>query len=132
MAKLNARKELTYCRAGHTPLLLYRSENQQCEELIPKGIGIGLPDGGKFSELLESIKISIKSGDVLIFYTDGVTETMNAKKAFFDEERLEKVVIKNAEKSAAEIKNAILAQLARFRGATLPHDDVTIVIMKAL
>ncbi len=131
MAKMNAKEELVLCRAGHTPLLHYRHADATCREIIPAGIGIGLPDGGKFDELLEEVSVDISPGDILLFYTDGVVETMNSRHNPFDDNRLQEVISANADKSAAEIKDGILTALARFRGAILPHDDVTMIVMKA-
>lgn len=67
---------------------------------------------------------------MLVFYTDGLVETMNTSKVEFDDFRLKQLIEANAAKSAREIQNAILAALARFRGAAPPLDDITLIVMK--
>ena len=130
IASVNAKPELTLCRAGHMPLIHYQHECKTCREVVPGGIGIGLPDHGRFAELLEETTVPFAPGDVLLFYTDGLVETMNTSKVEFDDFRLKQLIEANAAKPAREIQNAILSALARFRGAAPPLDDITLIVMK--
>lgn len=132
IASLNADRTLHFCRAGHVPLLHFQKSSGKCRSITPGGIGVGLQNNGKFDKLLEQIDIKVAAKDVLCFYTDGVVEAMNSDKVEFGEERLENLLCENADLPAQEIQNAILSALAQFRGATPPHDDLTLVIMKAI
>ena len=131
MASFNSDNSLHLCRAGHMPLIHYQKAQHHCREIVPPGIGVGLPECGKFNQELEEVDVKIAPGDVLVFYTDGVVETMNNVKSEFGEERLKRVVVENAEKPAAEIQDAILKSVAQFRGAAPFHDDLTMIVMKA-
>ena len=132
MASINADKKLHLCRAGHMPLIHYRKQENACQEIIPPGIGVGLPECGKFDRELKQVDVKTKPGDILVFYTDGVVETMNSVKSEFGEERLKRVIITNAGKPAAEIQDAILTAVAQFRGTAPFHDDLTMIVMKVL
>lgn len=131
MASFNGEAALRLCRAGHMPLLHYRVAEGRCSEVRPAGIGVGLCDGERFSRSLEEAQIDTQPGDVLILYTDGVVETMNAAQLTFEEQRLKRIVEANAARSARQIQDAILTALALFRGSALPHDDLTLIVMKA-
>ncbi len=131
MATIHANNKVTLCRAGHMPLMHFSSNGKGCREIMPAGIGLGLsPD--RFDELMEETQIDVESGDVLLFYTDGVVEMMNREKEEYGERRLKEVVAANRQKSAIELKDAILLSLATFRGSAPPHDDLTMIIMKRL
>lgn len=118
-------------RAGHTPVLHYKSGSASFEEVHAKGIGIGLNDKGVFEDTLEEVSIITESGDILVLYTDGVTETMNSFRAQYGEKRLEKIIGKNSDKSVDEIKKLIINDIKYFRGDTDAHDDLTLVLLKA-
>jgi sigma-B regulation protein RsbU (phosphoserine phosphatase) len=119
------------CRAGHTPVLHYKSGSDSFEEIHSKGIGIGLNDKGVFEDTLEEVSITTESNDILAMYTDGVTETMNSFREQYGEKRLEKVIRKNSDKSVHELKKLIINDLKYFRGNTAAHDDLTLVLLKA-
>lgn len=122
---------LNFCRAGHTPVIHFVCKTTTCSNLTPAGIGIGLRDNGLFEKVLEECTITTEPGDILLFYTDGVVECMNEHKEMFGEERLKKVIKDNSFKTAAEIQEAILISLQRFRTTDICDDDLTFVVLKA-
>ena len=69
-------------------------------------------------------------GDILIFYSDGISEARNHSLQEYQTERLEEIVIKNRQKSAPEIQKAILDDIHRFVGRAPQHDDMTIIVVK--
>lgn len=122
---------ITFCRAGHLPALCFSKENNSCSRLTPPGIGLGLTDSDLFQSTLQTESLTLKSGDILIFFSDGVTETMNTLNQEFGDTKLEKIILANSHKKASEIKNAILVNLNAFRGYPDPDDDISIVVIKA-
>ena len=68
-------------------------------------MGIGLSRNSVFENSLEEIKIHPKSGDILVFYTDGVTEAMNDYMQQYGEEMLKNIIIQNSDKSEKGYKN---------------------------
>jgi sigma-B regulation protein RsbU (phosphoserine phosphatase) len=79
---------------------------------------------------LEERQIEVAPGDLLIFYTDGVTEAMNATSQMFGEERLRAIVRANAGASAEQVCQAVLQALHNFIKDTPPSDDITLLIVK--
>lgn len=133
MASLEKDKcEIALSRAGHTPLIHYKAGISKAENITPVGLGVGLRDGGIFDKVLEEMVITTEPGDVLVFYTDGLTEAMDKNRNFFGEEKLMGVIEKYAHLSALLIQENIIKELELFRNNALPGDDTTLVIMKRL
>ena len=131
IASIDSGGKVKFCRAGHTPLLHFIKSKNEFEIINPKGIGIGLNDKGMFEKMLTEQTIETEKDDILFFYTDGVTEMMNINKLQFGEERIKKIIIENANKSAEEIKEKILQTIQRFRANAPVNDDLTMILLKA-
>lgn len=122
--------ELIIARAGHCPIL-YLSDSKQ-EYLKPDGLGLGLKTGNIFEDNIKEEKIVMKSGDVCVFYTDGVTESRSPEGEEFGYERLMDVVYQNKNKTSEEIKEAIIQTVWNYTDAKGYHDDLTIFVLKWL
>lgn len=131
VVSLSNSNELTICRAGHMPFIFYSTLEKKCTKLTPQGIGLGLTDKTIFNDSLKSDNLEMNTGDILLIFTDGVTETMNNYKQQFGEERLLNLIERNAQKSAKEIEIALLREINLFKRDASPHDDLTFVILKA-
>lgn len=123
--------KLKMCRAGHTPVLYYSSEKRICTEIKQNGMALGLSSGNLFENSLEEFEIETKKDDVIIFYSDGLTETMNLNRNEFGVDKVKEVLILNSHKSAEAIKNDILSEVSKFRGYAEVHDDLTMIVLKA-
>lgn len=130
LAEIDGSGKITHCRAGHNPIMHYRESDKSVELYSPVGMGIGLNDKGTFEKTLEVKEITTHKGDIIVFYTDGVTEAMNEIKKQYGQERLIKVIKGNAEKNTDEIKTALNNSLEFFRGDYPQNDDVTYIIIK--
>lgn len=119
-------KVLTYSNAGHNPLLVYKAKDISVEEENVKGTAIGFLEGYKY----RLGKINLSQGDILLYYTDGITEAENAQKELFGLERLKRVFLENSYKTASEIKEEILKELERFRDGHEQNDDITLLVVK--
>ncbi|MDX1613904.1 MAG: GAF domain-containing SpoIIE family protein phosphatase [Candidatus Promineifilaceae bacterium] len=118
--------QLQFTCAGHNPPLWYRTEKQSFIELNTEGIVLGV-----LSEIeLGEDTVDIVSGDVLVLYTDGVTEAMNADKDEFGLERLRRIIAKTADRSARAIRDAIVEEVKAFTEDVAQSDDLTLVIIK--
>ncbi len=122
---------ISICRAGHTPVLHYRKKEDDFVELKPNGLGIGFNNQDMFEKTLEVKKITPERGDILFFYTDGVTEAMNEYKQTYGEEFIKKIIQRNSDNSPELIKERIMQSIIGFRGNASVHDDLTMVILKA-
>lgn len=130
VAVFNHDGRLSLCRAGHLPVIHYSAKEKETKIYKPRGMGLGLTSSALFAETLEVQEIEPGSGDVLLFYTDGVSECMNEHGEFFGDERLHRIVHHNAHRPADHIKRDITYRLADFAGDTDQHDDITFVIFK--
>ena len=117
---------MTYVNAGHNPPVVFRSRDGTLEELQPTGIVLGAVENRKYT----SRTLSIGPGDVIIMYTDGVTESINTTEELFGEERLGAIIRKSAHLPAQEILNRILSGVQEFTGDMPQFDDITLLVIK--
>lgn len=126
MAQLDPQSgHLTYVNAGHNPPLLVRG-SQVAETLGEGGMVLGLLDSVPYAEG----SIQMQSGDVLLIYSDGVTETWNPKDEEFGEDGLVAVATRCSHLSAAGIEAEILKQLDTFAEGAKATDDRTLIVLK--
>jgi sigma-B regulation protein RsbU (phosphoserine phosphatase) len=113
---------LTYANAGHNPLLLVARDGR-VERLHPGGTVLGV-----FAEsTYEQGDLPIGSGDRLLFYTDGITESRSASGDEFTEERLVESALRHRALAAEEMQAAILADVNAFN-AGIFEDDATLIV----
>ena len=117
-------------RAGHPPSFHYKKESKEFVTVSPQGLGIGLNDKGIFEKTLEEYTFKPAKDDIVIIYSDGITEAMNMYHDLFGEENLKRVIGNSAEKPSEEIKEAILRAVVAFRGRANQNDDLTMVVLK--
>lgn len=122
------RKSITYVNAGHNPPILFREEADQPILLEAGGVILGaMPSLMPY----ESDTIDIKKGDLLVFFTDGITEALNPEQTEeYEEHRLTECIRKNRHKSSQEIQDAIIADINEFSN-NIQYDDITIIVIKA-
>ncbi|MGH7242970.1 MAG: PP2C family protein-serine/threonine phosphatase [Phycisphaerales bacterium] len=123
---------VVYSSAGHNPPRLLREG--QIHSLEEAG---GLPLGILFDQRYPEATAILRPGDVLVLYTDGITEAMapitrNGSRELFGTERLDQVLIAHSKSTADEIVTAIRAAVTEFRAGTAPTDDQTIVVMRRM
>ncbi|MGD8794779.1 MAG: SpoIIE family protein phosphatase [Anaerolineae bacterium] len=117
---------VTYANAGHPPsYLLSAQPGSAFRALAGTGMALGVLETEQWGQ--ETVMIG--PGDVLLLYTDGVTDTFSPRKTRFGNQGLLEVAREHAGRSAGEIKTAILAALDHFAGDTPQLDDVTLVVL---
>ncbi|MGL5796850.1 MAG: SpoIIE family protein phosphatase, partial [Cetobacterium sp.] len=119
-------KILTYSNAGHNPLVVYNSITQSIESHSVKGVAIGFLDDYNYKQ--GELKLNI--GDVVIYYTDGITEAENNAKELFGIERLKNILLQTATLSSKEIKQKLLSEVNLFQNGCEQNDDITFVVIK--
>jgi serine phosphatase RsbU (regulator of sigma subunit) len=122
------KKNLIFSRSGHTPALFYRVEKGECIELAPRGMALGLNNFSQ--EGTEELRLPYQSGDILFFFSDGLSEIMNAEEKMLGVADLKEMLIRHAGLSALEIKEKILAKAIAFSEGMANADDLTFVVMK--
>jgi len=119
-------RTLTYANSGHPPPLHFNSSAPSCQWLDADGLLMGVRENVAFEEK----QIQLQSGDVLLLYTDGVTEADNGSGELFGIERLCKILQSRHLESPQTIIDAIILNVADFSSTIPMEDDVTIVVMK--
>ena len=119
---------LSIARAGHCPVLLVREG--KVENIRPMGIGLGLNYGTQFQTSLEETEIDLKENDLIVLYTDGITEAKNLEMEDFGEKKFENILIKHSGKNVDEISNEVIKEITLFSKQGTQHDDITLVILK--
>ena len=126
----SGQNSLTIARAGHNWPLYYSSQEKTIKPLKTRGVCLGINREMDFSSCLEEKSIAAKSGDVLLLYSDGITEAMNPEQHLFDQSRLESALKESAHFPADKIVERINLRLEEFVQSEEPHDDVTMVAIK--
>jgi sigma-B regulation protein RsbU (phosphoserine phosphatase) len=125
------RGTLTSARAGHTPLLVV--SGGQADVIVPDGMVLGLRLPGaeaRFEQVLEEHTRAIGPGDVVVLYTDGITEAMDTAGEMFGDRALSRVITAQHELGAAGIRERVLREVKAFVGDAEPHDDMTMIVLK--
>lgn len=131
LAILDTRKHtLDLVRAGHEPLIRFGESLDDFSLVAPEGMALGLDSDALFRGLLKERTLDLHEGDVLVFYTDGVTEAMNADHEEFTLERLIDTIKVNRNRDSSSMVEAINKSLSEFTGEIPQHDDLTFVLLK--
>lgn len=126
------RRRLNYASAGHNPMILFRPSTKKTYYLNPRGfpVGIQLPDDDLFRKSIESDTIQLSEDDILLLYTDGITEAMNAKRDLFGEERLLKTIREYGHLRVKPFVEKIKDEMLAFTEGEPQSDDITLVTIK--
>ncbi|HPM54595.1 MAG TPA: SpoIIE family protein phosphatase [Methanoculleus sp.] len=119
-------RTLTYVNAGHNPPVVFRSKTGVLEELPATGIILGAFENQDYF----SRSLVIEPDDVVVMYTDGVTEAIDARDEPFGVPRLNAIIRENARLPAQGILDRILSDLHEFTGDTPQFDDITLLVIK--
>jgi sigma-B regulation protein RsbU (phosphoserine phosphatase) len=121
-------KNLIFSRSGHTPALFFEAATGSCRELTPRGMALGLNNFSR--DAMEEMQLPYQSGDIMFFFSDGLSEIMDAEGKMLGSESLQKILVTHAALSAVEIKEKILEFAIAFSKNRANADDLTFVVMK--
>lgn len=123
-------REIVVASAGHNPLVVWRADTGKQEWINPNGIALGFDKGPLFARTIMEKKTSLRRGDRVFVYTDGVVEAMNVQGEEWGMKALKKFVSKNAELSSQEFCEKLLKELERHKGKAEQHDDITFTTIR--
>jgi len=126
------KRRINYASAGHNPMILFRQGTKKTYYLNPRGfpVGISLPDPELFKKSIESDTIQLAEDDILLIYTDGITEAMNNSRELFSEERLLDSVRTFGNLRAQEFIDKLKDEIHSFTEGYEQNDDITVVAIK--
>ena len=123
-----ATRMLQYVNAGHNPPIVVRPQTDSCEllHLRAQAVPIGMFADSQF----DATKFQLEKDDILVAYTDGITEAPNTSGELWGVERLESLLRSCKRMAPGEITERILAEVSDFASGEPQRDDVTLVVMK--
>lgn len=124
--------KMTLARAGHDAPLLFRKKTGEVEVLKPGGLALGIDKGPVFERVLKEMEVEMDSGDVILFYTDGVNEAENSKGEEYGKERLRERFVALAADGAEEVVTQLPKELCDFAGSHPQTDDITLVAIERI
>jgi len=127
--KLNTRLgRLTFANAGHTEILWWQYGNDKCVNLPASGLPIGIIADAPITEET----IALRPGDMLVVYSDGITEAENPQGELFGIERLKKILTDQPYRSASDMSQLIIEVVEDFQAGLTLSDDITLIVLKVL
>jgi sigma-B regulation protein RsbU (phosphoserine phosphatase) len=127
-----ATKKLSICRAGHTYLIHYSKRKNIGKLIGGKGIMIGVAATEIFKARIEKSVIDLEIGDVIMMYTDGLSEARNARNELYGDERLAECVAHFAYKKSQEILQEVQNSILSFGGPEGIMDDMCAIVVKVM
>ncbi|UCF67566.1 MAG: SpoIIE family protein phosphatase, partial [Acidobacteriota bacterium] len=142
-------RELTYVNAGHEPPLLLRADPARArpaaelravgamaadhvDERLERLGSSGMPVGWFADETYEQRTVSLAPGDLLVIYSDGVTDTERPDGEMYGDKRLRDLVVAHAHLDEHALRERVLSELRRFRGPAPQRDDLTLIVLRAV
>jgi sigma-B regulation protein RsbU (phosphoserine phosphatase) len=123
-------RELKFARAGHERPLLKHANQSSPEALDAAGVAIGLADAGIFDDAIKDASIQLSSGDVVVVYTDGITEALNDKNEEWGAANLLATIDTESSGGVEALIQAVRTRLARHVGAQQQYDDITLLALE--
>ena len=117
-------RRMTYCNAGHEPPLLLR--RGRISRLEVGGMIVGIDENQQYEKGL----VDLQAGDLMLFYTDGLSESQNFAGESFGRERVIQAMHDRADAPARDAMNHILWEMRRYVGLKTTVDDTTLVVVK--
>lgn len=113
---------------GMPPVLLYKKNGNQIQDIIIKRMPLGATNRLDFEEQ----SLILNHGDILLLFSDGISELFNADREMFDYTRIKEVFYENIDKSSYELINKLKNAANKWRDGTDQLDDMTLVVVKCL
>ena len=123
-----AKDEISLASAGHLPPLVFRN-SQSVEKIdVSEGIPLGLMEEAEFTQK----EVKLNKGEIVLLYTDGITEARDKKGKEFGEERIIQTFKDTQDLTSQKVIQKLKDSLSAFVGRTPQHDDITLLALKAL
>jgi phosphoserine phosphatase RsbU/P len=123
-------KKVKYARAGHCPVLFYNSNTDTTEYFKDKGVALGMVRNKSYREFIQQNEFSYTENDILVLYTDGITEAKNVRSEQFGNERLATTLCEVKTLAPRQIQDHLINRLYEFSGTDNIDDDYTTMILK--
>ncbi|MEQ9297734.1 MAG: SpoIIE family protein phosphatase [Cyclobacteriaceae bacterium] len=125
-----SKTKVSFARAGHCPTLYYSAQHNQLEYFKNKGLGLGILRNSNFEKYVQVNEFQYSAGDIIVLYTDGITEAANGDNEQFGYERLSDALMKFTDQTPEQISNGIFETLYEFCEQDSLDDDYSMVVVK--
>ncbi len=119
-----------FANAGHNPLIILGQDTGKCEIYTEPGIPLGVQNPKIFEETIRGKFLQLKKGDVIVQYTDGITEAKNIKEEEYGIDRLINIVTSNKDSKPSDLIKNLIKDVNNFCGEEPQYDDIAIVAIK--
>ncbi|MBI4427642.1 MAG: SpoIIE family protein phosphatase [Ignavibacteriales bacterium] len=119
---------VVFVNAGHNSPFIFRGENGKIDELAASGLPLGMLEEGEY----KSSTLQLEASDVIVLYTDGVTEAMDKSQNQYGEDRFQKCISSALKSGAVALKDKILIDVREFVGLEPASDDLTLLVAKRM
>ena len=119
-------RTVSYVNAGHEFPLLLRAQGEECDELESTGLVLGVAEDMEYNE----VHLPLGEGDLLVFFTDGLTDQVSPADEYFGKERLRALMREQRGLSAEEFSAALQEAVTQHRGQAVQNDDIAYVVLK--
>ena len=123
-------KTMQFSRAGHCPTLYYSKRDKVAQYFQNKGLGLGILRNDSFRKFIHINELAFEKDDILVLYTDGISEASNAQGEEFGYDRMKSLLEKNAHYDPVMIQKIFIGKLYEFCGTKDLNDDYTMVVIK--
>jgi serine phosphatase RsbU (regulator of sigma subunit) len=123
-------RKVRYARAGHCPVLYYKASQNKVEYFKDKGVALGMVRNNSYGNFIESYEFAYESGDIMVLYTDGITEAKNNKNDEYGYDRLSQALTELKDLQPKQIQEQLIKNLYEFSGTENINDDDTTMIVK--
>lgn len=123
-------RKVSFARAGHCPTLYFNAKENRTTYFKNKGLGLGILRNSNFHKYVQVNEFDFSTGDIIILYTDGITEACNDNKEQYGYDKLQASLVKYSNQSPESIQEGIINDLYEFCGKQSLDDDYTLLIVK--
>lgn len=120
--------KMKFVRAGHMPLLIL--SGNEITEYTPNGLGLAINYTGIFDESIKELDFQLKNDDIVILFTDGVTEAHDENLNLLGTEKLKEFILKNSGASVKTISSGIMKGISEYTRLSSQYDDITYALIK--
>jgi serine phosphatase RsbU (regulator of sigma subunit) len=121
-------KEVEFSNGGHGPIFIYRADRKVCTTSKLEGLPMGIEEDNVY----RLSKLTVAKDDIILLYTDGISECWNTAKEEFGLKRIRQKIVEYAHMNPKEIIEKLVHDLDEFAAGAEQHDDMTMVVMKVL
>ncbi|MCE9597955.1 MAG: SpoIIE family protein phosphatase [Spirochaetia bacterium] len=122
--------KMVVARCGHELPILWNPETRELREIKPSGFMLGVSNSSIIGKMLNEITVDLSRGEMIYFYSDGISEAANPEGEFYGVHRLKEAIKTYGAGPASEVRDALLSDIRAFTRTAPQHDDITLLVAR--